>query len=88
MYAGMFCYTSKQEKTKTLLFSFRSPQVKGLNGFKQDLLDENPITTYGVNSKCPVTMMGTAGLIKDNLLKAITLLKMIAFNKELRDLET
>lgn len=32
-------------------------------------LGENPITTYGVNSKCPVTRMGTAGLIRELFMK-------------------
>ncbi len=32
-------------------------------------LGENPITTYGVNNKCPVTRMGTAGLIRELFMK-------------------
>lgn len=30
---------------------------------------ENPIATYGKNSKCPVTRMGTAGLIRELFMK-------------------
>lgn len=32
-------------------------------------LGENPITTYGVNNKCPVTRMGTAALIRELFMK-------------------
>lgn len=31
---------------------------------------ENPLTAYGQNSKCPVTRMGTAGLIRELFMKA------------------
>jgi len=33
-------------------------------------LGENPITTYGINSKCPVTRMGTAALIRELFMQA------------------
>jgi len=33
-------------------------------------LGENPITTYGVSNKCPVTRMGTAALIRELFMKA------------------
>lgn len=33
-------------------------------------LGENPITTHGVNNKCPVTRMGTAALIRELFMKA------------------
>jgi len=33
-------------------------------------LGENPITTYGINNKCPVTRMGTAALIRELFMKA------------------
>lgn len=33
-------------------------------------LGENPITTYGKDSKCPVTRMGTSGLIRELFMKA------------------
>jgi Imidazolonepropionase and related amidohydrolases len=38
--------------------------VKNPAGFKISL-GENPITTYGVNDKCPVTRMGIAALIRE-----------------------
>ena len=33
-------------------------------------LGENPIATYGINHKCPVTRMGTAALIRELFMKA------------------
>lgn len=38
--------------------------VKNPVGFKISL-GENPLSTYGVNKKCPVTRMGVAALIRD-----------------------
>ncbi|OOM82552.1 allantoinase [Clostridium puniceum] len=38
--------------------------IKNPAGFKISL-GENPITTYGVNNKCPVTRMGIAALIRE-----------------------
>ncbi|MHB8075208.1 amidohydrolase [Desulfosporosinus fructosivorans] len=32
-------------------------------------LGENPITTYGVNNKCPVTRMGTTALVRELFMK-------------------
>jgi imidazolonepropionase-like amidohydrolase len=32
-------------------------------------LGENPISTYGIDKKCPVTRMGTAGLIRELFMK-------------------
>lgn len=32
-------------------------------------LGENPLSTYGINSKCPVTRMGTASLVRELFMK-------------------
>jgi imidazolonepropionase-like amidohydrolase len=42
--------------------------VKNPVGFKI-ALGENPISTYGIDKKCPVTRMGTAGLIRELFMK-------------------
>jgi imidazolonepropionase-like amidohydrolase len=43
--------------------------VKSPSGLKI-ALGENPLSTYGVNKKCPVTRMGTAALIRELFMKA------------------
>lgn len=43
--------------------------IRSPAGFKI-ALGENPITTYGIKSKCPVTRMGTAALIRELFMKA------------------
>lgn len=43
--------------------------IKNPSGLKI-ALGENPLSTYGINKKCPVTRMGTAALIRELFMKA------------------
>jgi imidazolonepropionase-like amidohydrolase len=43
--------------------------IKNPAGFKVSL-GENPLSTYGINDKCPVTRMGAAALIRELFMRA------------------
>lgn len=59
-----------------------TPHLRGIDAIKSGIttvmsgpgsgnaVGENPITTYRINSKCPVTRMGTAALIRELFLRA------------------